>query len=147
MFEQTGFTGRLFPSGRYQKLWYDASHNADGFVTTMNALQRMGEKNLIVIFGASNDKSLTHLTDVKHEVCNWIFCEFTNPRSYRGDQLRKVTKDLGIQNARCFTDVNQAIQNALEMRTESQGILITGSFFLLSDCDEIQVIIGNQLTQ
>lgn len=147
LFEQTGFIGRLFHSGLYQKLWYDASHNADGFVTTMNALHRMGEKNLLVIFGASNDKSLSHLTEVKHEVSNWFFCEFTNPRSYRGDQLRKVTEDLGIQNARCFTDVNQAIQNALEMRTESQGILITGSFFLLSDCEEIQAFITDQLTQ
>lgn len=147
LFEQTGFTGRLFPSNQYQRLWYDASHNADGFVTTMNALQRMGEKNLIVIFGASNDKSLTHLTDVKHEVSTWFFCEFSNPRSYRGDDLKKVTEDLRNHTAQYFTNVNQAIQKALEIRDESQGILITGSFFLLSDCEEIQTIIKGQLTQ
>jgi hypothetical protein len=35
----------------------------------------------------------------------------------------------------------------LETRKENQAILVTGSFFLLSDCQEIQEIIGNQLTQ
>lgn len=147
LFDQTGFIGRLFPSSRYEKLWYDASHNADGFKTTMNALRRMGEKNLIVIFGASNDKSLTHLQDIKEEVANWIFCEFKNPRSYRGEPLKKVIDTLGLTKIQIATDVNQAIQTALQIRSSSQGILVTGSFFLLSDCEEIQTIIKGQLTQ
>lgn len=147
LFDQTGFIGRLFPSSRYEKLWYDASHNADGFKTTMNALRRMGEKNLIVIFGASNDKSLTHLQDIKEEVANWIFCEFKNPRSYRGEPLKKVIDALGLTKIQIATNVNQAIQMALQIRSSSQGILVTGSFFLLSDCEEIQTIIKGQLTQ
>jgi len=147
LFDQTGFIGRLFPSSRYEKLWYDASHNADGFNTTMNALRRMGEKNLTIIFGASNDKSLTHLQDIKEEVANWIFCEFKNPRSYRGKPLKKVIDALGLTKIQFASDVNQAIQTALQIRSSSQGILVTGSFFLLSDCEEIQTIIKGQLTQ
>ena len=147
LFEQTGFIGRLFPSGRYEKLWYDASHNADGFVTTMKALKGMGQPLPIVIFGASNDKTLHHLSAFIHDVDQWIFCEFTNPRSYRGEQLKKVVESLGLAKIQFATDVNQAIQTALELRTDSQGILVTGSFFLLSDCEEIQAIITGQLTQ
>jgi dihydrofolate synthase / folylpolyglutamate synthase len=147
LFEQTGFLGRLFPSGRYQKLWYDASHNADGFITTMKALKGMGHPLPIVIFGASNDKTLHHLSTFIHDVDHWIFCEFTNPRSYRGEPLKKAVDSLGLTKIQFTTDVNDAIQRALKMRSESQGILVTGSFFLLSDCEEIQEVITGQLTQ
>jgi len=147
LFEQTGFIGRLFPSGRYQKLWYDASHNADGFITTMKALKGMGHPLPIVIFGASNDKTLHHLSAFMRDVDHWIFCEFTNPRSYRGEPLKKAVDSLGLTKIQFTTDVNEAIQRALKMRSESQGILLTGSFFLLSDCEEIQDVITGQLTQ
>lgn len=147
LFEKTGFIGRLFPSGRYEKLWYDASHNADGFITTMKALKGMGHPLPIVIFGASNDKTLHHLSAFNHDVDHWIFCEFTNPRSYRGEPLKKVVDSLGLTKIQFTTEVNEAIQRALKMRSESQGILVTGSFFLLSDCEEIQDVITGQLTQ
>jgi dihydrofolate synthase/folylpolyglutamate synthase len=147
LFEQTGFIGRLFPSGRYEKLWYDASHNADGFITTMKALKGMGHPLPIVIFGASNDKTLHHLSAFIHDVDHWVFCEFTNPRSYQGEPLKKVVDSLGLTKIQFTTDVNEAIQRALKMRSESQGILVTGSFFLLSDCEEIQDVITGQLTQ
>lgn len=147
LFEQTGFLGRLFPSGRYEKLWYDASHNADGFITTMKALKGMGHPLPIVIFGASNDKTLHHLSAFIHDVDQWIFCEFTNPRSYRGEPLKKAVDSLGLTKIQFTTDVNEAIQRALKIRSESQGILVTGSFFLLSDCEEIQEVITGQLTQ
>jgi dihydrofolate synthase/folylpolyglutamate synthase len=147
LFEQTGFIGRLFPSGRYEKLWYDASHNADGFITTMKALKGMGHPLPIVIFGASNDKTLHHLSAFINDVDHWIFCEFTNPRSYQGEPLKKVVDSLGLTKIQFTTDVNEAIQRALKMRSESQGILVTGSFFLLSDCEEIQDVITGQLTQ
>ncbi len=147
LFEQTGFLGRLFPSTRYEKLWYDASHNADGFHTTMQALKGLGQPLPIVIFGASNDKTLHHLSAFIHDIDQWIFCEFTNSRSYRREQLKNLADSIGLTKIQFETNVNQAIQTALEIRKDSQGILISGSFFLLSDCEEIQAIITDQLTQ
>ena len=147
LFEQTGFIGRLFPSGQYTNLWYDASHNADGLTTTMESLRGMGISKPIIIFGASNDKSLAHLSAIDDVIDAWYFCEFTNQRSYRGDQLKQVIDELKLKKTQQFNQVNQAIQAALETRKENQAILVTGSFFLLSDCQEIQAIIGNQLTQ
>jgi folylpolyglutamate synthase/dihydropteroate synthase len=35
-------------------------------------------------------------------------------------------------------DVNQGIEKALKLRQEDTTILVTGSFFLLSDCHEIR---------
>ena len=101
----------------------------------------------ILIFGASNDKSLAHLSAIDDVIDAWYFCEFTNQRSYRGDQLKQVIDELKLKKTQQFNQVNQAIQAALETRKENQAILVTGSFFLLSDCQEIQAIIGNQLTQ
>lgn len=147
LFKHTGFIGRLFPSIRYQNLWYDASHNADGIKTTMESLMGMGISNPIVIFGASNDKSLAHLSEIDDIIDAWYFCEFTNPRSYGRDQLTQVIEELKLKKTQRFYEVNKAINAALENRKENQAILVTGSFFLLSDCEEIQANIKNQLTQ
>jgi folylpolyglutamate synthase/dihydropteroate synthase len=107
----------------------------------------MGISNPIVIFGASNDKSLAHLSELNDVIDAWYFCEFTNPRSYRGDHLKQVIDELKLKKTERFYQVNQAINTALAHRKEHQAILITGSFFLLSDCEEIQANIGNQLSQ
>jgi len=147
LFKQTGFIGRLFPSERYPNLWYDASHNAEGLNTTIDSLMGMGISNPIVIFGASNDKSLAHLSELNDVIDAWYFCEFTNPRSYRGNHLMQVIDELKLKKTERFYQVNQAIHAALAHRKEHQAILITGSFFLLSDCEEIQANIGNQLSQ
>ena len=147
LFKHTGFIGRLFPSIRYQNLWYDASHNVDGIKTTMESLMGMGISNPIVIFGASNDKSLAHLSEIDDIIDAWYFCEFTNPRSYGRDQLTQVIEELKLKKTERFYQVNKAINAALENRKENQAILVTGSFFLLSDCEEIQANIKNQLTQ
>lgn len=147
LFKHTGFIGRLFPSIRYQNLWYDASHNVDGIKTTMESLMGMGILNPIVIFGASNDKSLAHLSEIDDVIDAWYFCEFTNPRSYGRDQLTQVIEELKLKKTERFYQVNKAINTALENRKENQAILVTGSFFLLSDCEEIQANIKNQLTQ
>jgi dihydrofolate synthase/folylpolyglutamate synthase len=147
LFKQTGFIGRLFPSERYPNLWYDASHNADGLNTTIESLMGMGISNPIVIFGASNDKSLAHLSELNDVIDAWYFCEFTNPRSYRGNLLMQVIDELKLKKTERFYQVNQAIHAALAHRKEHQAILVTGSFFLLSDCEEIQANIGNQLNQ
>jgi len=147
LFNHTGFIGRLFPSERYNNLWYDASHNADGIKTTMESLTGMGISNPIVIFGASNDKSLAHLSEFNDVIDAWYFCEFTNPRSYRGDHLKQMIDELKLKKTERFEQVNQAIHAALAHRKEHQAILVMGSFFLLSDCEEIQAKIKHQLTQ
>ena len=107
----------------------------------------MGISNPIVIFGASNDKSLAHLSEIDDVIDAWYFCEFTNPRSYGRDQLTQVIEELKLKKTVRFYEVNEAINAALENRKENQAILVTGSFFLLSDCEEIQANIKNQLTQ
>ena len=147
LFQQTGFIGRLFPSNQYPKLWYDASHNADGLKTTMDALHERNIHNPIIIFGASNDKSLAHLSSFNPLIDTWYFCEFSNPRSMRIDEFVMVSESFNLRNVTHFTDVNQAIEMAIAVRSDEQAILVTGSFFLLSDCNEIKSTLRDQLTQ
>lgn len=142
LFKTTGLLGRLTPSQKFANLWYDASHNADGLQTTLKALGNMGVKELTVVFGASNDKPLEHLSEYKIE--RWVFCEFTNARSYRGSTLVEAVEKLPLSEVHYAAEVNEGIEKALQMRKGTEGILVTGSFFLLSDCAEIQEILRNQ---
>ena len=147
LFETTGFIGRLFPSNVHTKLWYDVSHNEDGLKTTFQAITSMGIHSPIVIFGASNDKTLNHLSDIDSTIDRWIFCEFSNPRSYTSHELTSAINQLPLKKTSVLSNVNDAIALALNERATEQAILVTGSFFLLSDCEEIQTILRGQLTQ
>lgn len=147
LFPQTGFMGRLFPSPTLPNVWYDASHNAEGFNTTIASLVQMGITKPLVVFGASNDKSLAHLIESRNKVAYWYFSEFSNTRSYRTPELKDTVASLGFETYEIFQDVNDAILEAINKRSEGQGILVTGSFFLLSDCREIQQLMRHQLAQ
>lgn len=147
LFLQTGFMGRLFPSPNIENLWYDASHNEDGFKTTMEAMNKMGVREPILIFGASNDKSLSHLSDFNEKVAQWYLCVFSNSRSYPTDELTHIATELGLSPSFIYNHVNEAILAAIANRNTGQGILVTGSFFLLSDCEEIQKLMRHQLAQ
>jgi len=136
LFVATGFLGRLTPSTKFPKLYYDASHNAAGLEATLKTLNSMGKGNIMVVFGASNDKALEHLA--KSAVKQWVFCEFSNARSYRGQPLQETVEKLSLTEVYYAADVNQGIEKALQLRQEDSTILVTGSFFLLSDCHEIR---------
>lgn len=144
LFVATGFLGRLTPSTKFPKLYYDASHNAAGLEATLKTLSSMGKDNIMVVFGASNDKALEHLS--KSPVKQWVFCEFSNDRSYRGQHLQETIEKLSLTEVHYAADVNQGIEKALKLRQEDSTILVTGSFFLLSDCHEIRHMLlqGNQ---
>jgi len=141
LFVETGFLGRLTPSKHHLQVWYDAAHNAEGLQATMQALEGFGVRELIVVFGASNDKPLAHLAKFRYQVAAWVFSAFSNPRSYRVDELRTQTEGLNLPQRYFAPEVNEALEMALTMRKENQGILVTGSFFLLSDCQEIRELL------
>jgi len=136
LFLDTGFLGRLTPSAQFPKLYYDASHNAAGMDATLKTLTSMGIEKITVVFGASNDKALEHLAETP--VNQWVFCEFSNDRSYRGKALVETVEKLSLSEVHYAADVNQGIMKALELRQQDATILVTGSFFLLSDCHEIR---------
>ena len=147
LFDTTGFLGRLFPSSRYEEVWYDVSHNADGLSATLDSFEQMGKTSLIVVFGASNDKSLAHLSTYQSLVAAWYFCSFNNARSYTVPALTKAAKKLSLHEFHGFESADFALDAALKHRRQGQAILVTGSFFLLSDCAEIQEKMKSQLCQ
>ena len=147
LFSLTGFFGRLTPSLTHPRLWYDVSHNPAGFKATMESLKLLGSKKLILIFGASNDKEVSHLIEYMHEPIRWYFAEFSNPRSIRQDAFLSLWPDTIKKRWQCFDSVGHALADALHTRDQDTGILVTGSFFLLSDVREIQQTIENHLNQ
>jgi len=147
LFSLTGFFGRLTPSLTHPRLWYDVSHNPAGFKATMESLKLLGSKKLILIFGASNDKEVSHLIEYMQEPIRWCFAEFSNPRSIRKDGFLSLWPETIKKRWHCFDSVGHALADALHTRDEDTGILVTGSFFLLSDVPEIQQTIENHLNQ
>lgn len=147
LFFLTGFFGRLSPSREHPNLWYDVSHNEAGFKVTMETINRQFKGKLIIIYGSSKDKKVHHLSEYMNREIRWYFTEFKGPRSMRKLEFLKLWTKPQQKLWQCFDHVNLAIEEALKVREEGTGILITGSFFQLSEILEIQNTIIHQLDQ
>lgn len=143
---RTGFIGRLFPSKLYDDFYFDVSHNEAGIQTTLSESKIKEAQKIHLIFGASKDKNIETLFDLLPPSTQIYFTEFKNPRSKNVEDFKTLNCDSSFKST-YFQDVNKAIIAAISNREHGEIILVMGSFFLLSDCEEIQDIVNNYLDQ
>ena len=115
------------------KLITDISHNLQGIKNIESNLKYFKFNKAVIIFGMMNDKNykecIMELKRLKHHV---IFTKPEYKRSAEPEDLFKVVKG----NKEKFDhkkNIKEAYEHALSMTGKNDLILITGSFFLVSD--------------
>ncbi|MCE3296912.1 MAG: FolC bifunctional protein [Crocinitomicaceae bacterium] len=128
----TGFRGRFQQLSQKPLSFIDAAHNADGVAQLMLSIRQYSYKQLHVIYGATNDKDVSSILKLFPENTHFYLCPFNNMRSLSLDELYKLKEQLPY-NIRIFNKIEEASNFAQETVNENDMLLITGSFFLLSD--------------
>ena len=128
----TGFFGRLQHVSDKPSLLIDVSHNADGIQQTLKAVRSELKGELYVVFGTSSDKDVVAILTQFQPTDRLIFCAFSNPRSRSIDEWKKIAETLE-SSPPLFKGVDEALTYCKSMAKENDTILVTGSFFLLSD--------------
>ncbi|MES2588127.1 MAG: folylpolyglutamate synthase/dihydrofolate synthase family protein [Bacteroidota bacterium] len=130
--QNTGFLGRYQLVSVKPKIIIDAAHNVAGITQLMQNIKLESFEKLHIIYGASNDKNVNEIIDLFPKDCELYLCLFFNQRSLSFEQLEK----LKIENERnfgVFTSIIDAFTFVQRTVNENDILLITGSFFLLSD--------------
>lgn len=130
--ENTGFRGRFQVIAKAPLTIADVAHNEDGIRQMLETLKLTQKGRLHVVYGTSSDKNLRAILSLFPTDASFYLTEFSSQRSAAAADLREAADALGL-NAEIFSKVKEAIQSAQLSANKEDTILITGSFFLLSD--------------
>lgn len=132
--QNSGLFGRLSQMKDAPKVLLDVSHNVDGMNATLEALPPFNYKKLHIIYGASKDKNLSEIIALFPENAEIHLCAFTNERSVSIPELEAYSV-LDQRICSIHQNVNSILSKLMAEAAENDLILVTGSFFLLSDID------------
>lgn len=130
--QNSGLFGRLSQLQEAPKVLLDVSHNADGMKATMEAVTRLNYGELQLIYGASQDKNIREILDLFPDKVQIHLCSFGNERSFSLAQLEAL-KLVDKRICSINSNVNSILSKLIAEAAEEDLILVTGSFFLLSD--------------
>ena len=112
----------------------DIAHNVSSFWALMNNLKKyLPSKKIILIFSCAKDKDVKKmLRQINYSYI--ILTRFSSPRSYEPKDLKKIC---GLKEAFIAKGVKEAYQQAKRLYDKNSVVVISGSFFLVSDAKKL----------
>ena len=134
LYVNTGFFGRLTEISQNPRIILDVSHNLEGIKATLESIQYTISGKLFILYGASADKNVDEIISQFPNDATIHLCTFNNERSLSFEELKRIkNKDNRIDKV--IENVNEAITEIKSQMTESDSLLVTGSFFLIADVE------------
>ncbi|MCE1166079.1 MAG: bifunctional folylpolyglutamate synthase/dihydrofolate synthase [Bacteroidetes bacterium] len=130
--KNTGFDFRFRAVGKNPYVICDVSHNTEGIKNMRDTLKRFAYKNLYVIFGMMSDKEYRKCINELEKLNGFLI--LTKPAYKRAAEPEMLYAAVGNRK-RCV--MKPAVKDAYAYASSKAGkrdmILVTGSFFLVSD--------------
>ncbi len=126
------FTGRFQVIQEEPLTIIDVSHNEAGLKKTFELLSKIQKGKLHIVFGASSDKNLVDILPLFPGNASYYFTPFSSNRSCTKQELIEKSKNTNL-NILFFDSLEQTIQQVKPIVNKEDTLLITGSFFLISD--------------
>jgi dihydrofolate synthase/folylpolyglutamate synthase len=130
--QNTGFRGRFQVISNEPLTIVDVAHNEDGIRQMLKTLSHFQKGKLHIVYGTSSDKDLSVILKLFPQDALFFMTEFSSERSAKIDQLELYAQKNQF-NAKYFSNVSEAVLAAQLSASKEDTILITGSFFLVSD--------------
>lgn len=114
----------------------DCAHNPSSFYALgQNLKLYFPKKDIILIFAAAKDKDVKSMLKFI-DYTDLIFTQFSHPRSFSLKELIKTSKEEEVILAK---NVVEAYNKALKLYGKNKLIVISGSFFLVSEAKKIWI--------
>lgn len=110
----------------------DVAHNEAGIKEMLQTLKGVQRGKLHLIYGGSSDKDLKSIIKLFPTDAQFYFSEFKNERTAKINDMKLISENLKL-NSNYFHQLSDALQSAQLSANKTDTILITGSFFLISD--------------
>jgi len=133
LYHNTGLYGRNQIFSETPLVIIDAAHNVMGIQRFILDIQRRyADKNIHVLYGASNDKDLFEITNLFPEKWKYYITEFNSQRSTKIDAFKAICR-LNQLDVKYFFNAKSAFDKAQCIDSENDMLVVFGSFFLLEE--------------
>lgn len=130
--ENTGYKYRFHKVSDKPMLVLDVSHNSDGISKLKDSLKQIKYRKLITIFGMMFDKEISKCINELEKLKGFMI--FTKPNYKRAGEPNEFVKYLSKNSKFVIKEnVKESYKYAVSISKEDDLILITGSFFMVSD--------------
>jgi dihydrofolate synthase/folylpolyglutamate synthase len=130
--KNTDFRGRFEIISQNPLTIVDAAHNVDGIKQLLQTLTSQVSGQLHIVYGTSSDKDLQSILSIFPKDATFYLTEFSSERSAKVHDLRTTAESLDLK-ASYYSKMKDAAESAQQSANKTDTILITGSFFLISD--------------
>ncbi|MDB3904954.1 Mur ligase family protein [Crocinitomicaceae bacterium] len=132
LYKNTGYQKRMEIVQDKPTIILDASHNKDGLEITLNEVRDKYKGEIHCIFGSSKEREINSSFMNVFKSTQLYFCTFSNERSKTIEDWNNINSTLN-QSIEIHEDINELFSEVRSKLSPNDALLVTGSFFLLSD--------------
>jgi dihydrofolate synthase/folylpolyglutamate synthase len=129
---QTDFKGRWQVLSQTPLMVCDIGHNEDGIRQVVKQIAKQAYKDLHIVFGVVNDKSIDKILIQLPKDATYYFCTPNIPRGLAADLLQQQAANYQLKG-QTYSSVAQAIETAKEKAKIDDMIFIGGSTFVVAE--------------
>lgn len=133
----TGLHGRWDIIHTKPAVVLDVAHNPDGMAQLIRQVELTDHRELHIIIGMVKDKDIRKTLSLLPRKAIYYFTRASIPRAMPETELAEIAHESGLKG-KPWTDVNHALQGALNHAHENDLILICGSVFLVGEVIPLQ---------
>jgi dihydrofolate synthase/folylpolyglutamate synthase len=111
---------------------FDVSHNEAGLKEVFSQIENMQFEQLYIITGFAKDKAIDDILKLFPKEAYYYFTQAAIPRALPYKELYEKASILQMQGE-AVEHITLALEKATNQATSNDMILVTGSFYLLSD--------------
>jgi dihydrofolate synthase/folylpolyglutamate synthase len=126
----TGFRGRWECVQVNPTVILDVAHNEDGMKQVLQQIDDAAQYHIVI--GMVKDKDITKVLSLLPQNATYYFTQAHIPRALAAAELQAQAHQFNLRGD-CYSDVNTAIQAALQHTQPNQTLLVCGSVFLVGE--------------
>jgi dihydrofolate synthase / folylpolyglutamate synthase len=130
----TGLRGRWQVILEEPLVVLEVAHNEDGILQMLKHLNELTYQNLHIIFGMVKDKDTEDILQLFPSQATYYFTQADIPRALPAVELKSEAEKFNLPGE-VFTNVNEALENALSVAGKEDVIIVCGSIFLVAEVD------------
>ena len=128
----TGLHGRWEIIHRSPLVVLDVAHNMDGIRQLVQQIELTDHRKLHIITGMVKDKEVEKILALLPKEAFYYFTKAQIPRALSENELAEKAKLAGLEG-HYFSNVNEALQTAMEHAHSADMIVVCGSVFLVGE--------------
>jgi dihydrofolate synthase/folylpolyglutamate synthase len=133
----TSFHGRLELVRKRPKMILDVAHNAEAAAQSVQALENLGLRNFIVVFGVMKDKNYSAMLQSLSSIATQLIAVAPRiDRALESATIATTAQRFGIRVLKSGS-VKKGVATAIEKATPSDTILITGSHYVVGEALQV----------